>query len=217
MKHLQIHQQHAPNQLFVKAEQLYNENEAQLNLYLDQLLWWNERVNLVSRNVPRGTLRNHVEHSLLLTNFAVFNAAEKIVDAGTGGGLPGIPLAIAHPEKLFVLNDIVSKKCLAMKQMARKLGLDNVQIVDGSIEKLDQATPFLLISKHAFKVDELYKMTAAMPWQELIFYKGLHFEDELIEIDDALRVEVFDLTTDNDFYKEKAIVIVSRMGEGSDI
>lgn len=197
---------------FSAADQLLEKHRTALSEYIDQLLWWNERVNLVSRDVPRGTIWEHIRHSLLLSQFSDFQSEHFIVDAGTGGGLPGIPLAITHPDKTFILNDIVSKKCLAVKQIVQKLGLKNIRIFDGSIENIECDSSFLLVSKHAFKINELFGLTAALPWQKMIFYKGIHFEDELENLGHGLEITAFNLSPESEdsFYKDKAIVVVKR-------
>lgn len=210
MKHITISHKKVPRETFTETDVLIEKYRSPLEEYLDQLLWWNERVNLISRDVPRETIWEHLRHSMLLSQFPVFKSANIIIDAGTGGGLPGIPLAISHPEKHVVLNDIVTKKCLAMKQMVRKLGLKNVEIVDGSIENLKQDEPFLLISKHAFKINELYGMTAPLPWKNMVFYKGVDFEDELNGVEESLEIESFDLSERSEFYQGKALVLLSR-------
>jgi 16S rRNA (guanine527-N7)-methyltransferase len=210
VKHISISQQKVPRETFAKTDDLVEKYRSSLEDYFDQLLWWNKRVNLVSRDVPRETIWEHIRHSLLLSQFDIFKSAELIVDAGTGGGLPGIPLAISHPSKHIVLNDIVTKKCLAIKQMAQKLALKNVGIVDGSIANLEQDQPFLLISKHAFKINELYGMTAPLPWKNMVLYKGIDFENELHGIDKSLEIESFDLSAGTDFYQGKALVLLGR-------
>lgn len=202
--------QSVPRETFPKADELIEEYRSELSDYIHQLLWWNERVNLVSRNVSRETIWEHLRHSLILSQLEVFKSEKIIVDAGTGGGLPSIPLAITHPQKHFILNDLVTKKCLAMKQMAKKLELNNVGIIDGSIEHLSHDTPFLLISKHAFKINELYKMTATLPWEKMVFYKGKDFKDELEDISEPLEIGSYDLSYDSDFYEGKAIVVIDR-------
>lgn len=210
MKHHPISTSIVPRETFKKVHQIYSEHEKALNAYLDQLLWWNKRVNLVSRDVPRETTRQHLIHSLLLSQFDIFASANNILDAGTGGGIPGIPLAITHPDKQFLLNDIVTKKCLAMKQMTRKIGMHNVSIVDSSVEEIKHEDPFLLISKHAFKINALYAMTIHLPWDAMVFYKGKNFEEELYGIDHSLFVERYDLSKGADFYTDKALVVISR-------
>ena len=74
---------------YVEIKELYKHNLASLNNYIEELQWWNKRVNLVSRDVSRETLVKHVEHSLLLLLVPIVNEAANIFDVGTGGGLPG--------------------------------------------------------------------------------------------------------------------------------
>ncbi|MGK7369469.1 MAG: hypothetical protein ACNS64_04590, partial [Candidatus Halalkalibacterium sp. M3_1C_030] len=115
------------------------------------------------------------------------------------------------PEKEFILNDIVTKKVMAIKQMAKTLGLDNVSAVDFSIEKATIDTPFLLITKHAFKINDLIRMTSSLPWTEIIFYKGMDFEEELDGIDTPLSITAhkFYEGSKESFYKDKALLVVS--------
>lgn len=197
---------------FTAVDQLFEIHSEKLEAYLDQLLWWNERINLVSRDVPRETVREHLRHSLLSACLDCFNKSEIVVDAGTGGGLPGVPLAIVAPEKSFILNDIVSKKQLAVKQIVKTLGLHNVSTYDRSIEHLEVANPFLLVTKHAFKIHDLVQMTKEKPWTKIIFYKGMNFEEELKGTGPHLSIRTFDLygVNQNDFYRDKALLEVSR-------
>lgn len=210
MEQSKITRKQVSRETFSQTDRLIERFEDELESYLEQLLWWNERVNLVSRDVSRETVREHIRHSLLISQLNIFKSSEIIVDAGTGGGLPGIPLAITHPDKHVVLNDLVTKKCLALKQMAQKLGFQNLGIVDGSIETFSHDAPFLLISKHAFKINELYDMTAALPWTKMVFYKGVNFEDELTGIPESLAIESHELSGESEFYQGKALVFISR-------
>lgn len=210
MEHQDIIAHTVSRETFKLTDQLILKFRDELEEYLDQLLWWNKRVNLVSRDVSRETVWEHIRHSLLLSQFEAFKDGNIIVDAGTGGGLPGLPLAISHPEKHFVLNDLVTKKCLAMKQIAKNSGLENVGIIDGSIEEFTHDDPFLLISKHAFKINELYDMTASLPWEKMVFYKGLDFYDELHNLPETLEIKSYDLSQGSDFYQGKGLVIISR-------
>ncbi|SMO45487.1 16S rRNA (guanine(527)-N(7))-methyltransferase RsmG [Fodinibius sediminis] len=210
MEHHRITTSNVSRETFEATKDLYASHKDLLEEYIDQLFWWNDRINLVSRDVSRETIENHLHHSLLISQLSPFISEKNIIDAGTGGGLPGIPLAITHPGKSFILNDIVTKKCLAVKQMVRHLGLDNITIVDRTVANLQYDTPFLLISKHAFKVNDLYSMTSHLPWTAMVLYKGLEFQGELAGIEPPLSIERYDLTEGSDFYKGKALVIIRR-------
>lgn len=210
MEHHNIPYHNVSRETFKEVNKTYLNHQKDLEAYLDRLLWWNKRINLVSRDVPRETIRYHLIHSLLISHLDIFKSSNTIVDAGTGGGLPGMPLAITYPEKDFLLNDIVSKKCLAIKQMSRKLGLQNVQVADSSVEKIDQKDPFLLISKHAFKINDLYHMTAHLPWESIVFYKGIDFKHELKGIKPSVSVRCYDLSLGGEFYEGKALIRVQR-------
>lgn len=212
MKQSDITYRDVPRETFAHVNELIEKNRERLEHYLDRLLWWNKRINLVSRDVPRETIFEHIRHSLLIHGLPLYKNSSLIVDTGTGGGLPGIPLAITSPEKEFILNDIVTKKVMAIKQMARTLGLENVSAVDFSIEKANIDSGFLLITKHAFKVNDLVQMTSNLPWQEIIFYKGMDFKEELSGINEDLSITAYDLSKESheSFYKDKALVVISR-------
>lgn len=212
MKHIEITYQDVPRETFSITDELIEKNREELDHYLNRLLWWNKRINLVSRDVPRETIFEHIRHSLLINGLHCYKDRSLIVDSGTGGGLPGLPLSIISPEKEFVLNDIVTKKAMAIKQMANTLGLSNVSAVDFSIAKATIDTPFLLITKHAFKINDLIRMTSGLPWTEIIFYKGVDFEDELEGINTSLSItahRLYEGSMDS-FYKDKALLVVSR-------
>lgn len=212
MKH-SIRREELPGDLKQKTAELFFSNKEKLDTYIGQLLWWNERINLVSRNVPRETLEQHVFHSLMLSNIEAFKKGGDILDTGTGGGLPGIPLAICNPGKQFHLNDIVSKKIMAVKQMGRKLSLANLITSAHSVEKVQPESGVVIISKHAFKISDLIKMTADKSWSAILLLKGEEeVEQELEGVEQSLDITVyplFDLMKE-DFYKGKAIVEIKR-------
>lgn len=192
---------------------LEKEYSAQLHKYAEQLLWWNERVNLVSREVSRETISEHIRHSLLISVTSSFKNAKKVIDTGTGGGLPGLPLAVCYTEKHFILNDIVTKKLMAVKQMGLKLKLHNAEVLSGAIENVEIAPEALIISKHAFKADDLIGYLSGKPWKSLVFLKGAEeAEAELNKVKDPLGVRIIhlDKNFEGDFYKGKAVVEVER-------
>ncbi|TYP93728.1 16S rRNA m(7)G-527 methyltransferase [Fodinibius salinus] len=211
MKHISVNRHNVPRETFSAVDDLVDKYQEELKSFLDHLLWWNKRVNLVSRSVSRETVWEHIRHSLLLSQLEVFLSADLIMDTGTGGGLPGLPLAITHPKKHLLLNDLVTKKCLAIKQIAKKMEVNNIGIVDGSVEQIQQDQPFLLISKHAFKINELYQMTQHLPWTSMVFYKGEDLSNELENISAPLEINSYSLSTEEKFYEGKSIVVVNRL------
>lgn len=191
---------------------LLDQHFLRLQEYADLLLWWNGRINLVSRDVSHETLFEHIKHSLLISTIENFQRAQGVIDTGSGGGLPGIPLAICYPEKSFILNDIVSKKMMAAKQMGGKLKLKNVLTRSGSISEVE-LNKFLIVSKHAFKIFELLQYLGKKEWEEIIFLKGEHeVEGELSKVDSPLKVRVttLDNVLESEFYKGKSIVEIKR-------
>ncbi|MEX2601799.1 MAG: RsmG family class I SAM-dependent methyltransferase [Balneolaceae bacterium] len=194
-----------------KARKLYARYGEKLDHYLDQLMWWNERVNLVSRDVSRETVREHLVHSLIPAVMDLLHQ-KQWVDTGTGGGLPGIPLSIVEPEKEWILNDVVKKKIAAIRQMVYRLSIDNVQTDDGSIESLSLPDGCGIISKHAFDLNDLLKMTdGAERWERVILFKGVtDAEEELKSVPDRFQATLlsFDFGDDELFYKQKGLVII---------
>lgn len=196
------------------AQELFHQHEKLLGLYTDQLLWWNKKINLVSRDVSRETIQKHVLHSLVISTSDLFKSADYIVDTGTGGGLPGIPLSILHPDKAFVLNDIVSKKMMACKQIVAELKLNQTKCEGGAIADLQIDPNSLIVTKHAFKLNDLYFMIRTKPWSGLIMLKGTNeVEKELNGIEDSLHIQIYDLHSalKDPFFEGKAIVEIKKI------
>lgn len=192
---------------------LYYKNEQPLEQYLSKLLWWNRKINLVSRDVSRETLRKHIEHSLVLSVSELFKNTQKIMDSGTGGGLPGLPLAIVFPAKQIILNDIVAKKIMACKHIANVLKLSNVSTCAGSVEKMEFDSDALLTSKHAFKINDLIGMVGKKAWTGIILLKGIdEIENELEGVSMKLGVHIIELESGfkDPFYSGKALVEIKR-------
>lgn len=211
MKH-SVSYHNLPADAFARTEKLIDDHWDKLNDYVDFLLWWNKKVNLVSRDVSRETVMQHVRHSLLVSTCNAFAGSDLVVDAGTGGGLPGIPLAIIRPEKKFILNDVVSKKVMAVRQMNRKLSISNIDTSEGSIEELQVSGKFMLVSKHAFKINELLRFVSHLSWTCLVLFKSIHFKKELEGIDIPLNINALKLYPNSSkaFYKGKGMLIIER-------
>ena len=107
-----------------------------LSGYADALLEANRVVNLISRKDEENIWRVHLLHSLALTAAIPFPSGVRVLDLGTGGGLPGIPLAIARPDLAVDLIDSIQKKVRAVQSIVEKLGIKNVRVIPGRVEEL---------------------------------------------------------------------------------
>ena len=105
---------------------------------------WNTKVNLVSRKDVEFLIPNHVIPCLSMSLIRNFKKGETVIDVGTGGGLPGLPLAIICPDAQFTLIDSNSKKMMVVNDMASSLGLKNVRVICCRAEKLPEKFDFLL-------------------------------------------------------------------------
>jgi 16S rRNA (guanine527-N7)-methyltransferase len=208
-----LKEQIADNSLLVNAREVYQKEEKLLEAYIDLLLEWNQKINLVSRNVSRETLREHVVHSLLPIPLGLMENHDGWLDTGTGGGLPGIPLAICEPEKAFILNDNVRKKMHAVQRVVDSMKLQRVRVEAKSISlvKLEKGTG--IVTKHAFKLPDLLKKLGTQPWKTIIMWKGAdEASEELMPYSKSFHTTIFrfDFGHDEPFYEGKALVEIRR-------
>ena len=127
----------------IKLEMLYN-------LYNH----WNSKINLISRKDFSFFYERHVLHSLSIAKFFKFKKNSLILDVGTGGGFPGIPLAIMFPESYFYLIDGIGKKILAVKDLIKKIKLNNVIAKQIRVENFDRKFDFV-VSRAVSEIDNL--------------------------------------------------------------
>ncbi len=112
------------------------DKEKQYEKLRDVILEWNEKINVTAIRDPQEFYDKNIQDSLSVTGLPEYEAAKEVLDLGTGGGFPGLPLAIASPEKRFLLADAVGKKLKVVQDAARQLGLVNVETVHGRAEDL---------------------------------------------------------------------------------
>ena len=148
------------NGLSLKEDQF-----ARLKQYSELLTEWNTRINLISRKEGENIWPNHIIHSLSILFEVGFPRGIRVADIGSGGGLPGIPLAIALPQMEIILIESIRKKCLALQEMIQKLGLVNTRVVNARAEDASSIKEFA----HSF---DLVLARAVAPLERLIGWSG---------------------------------------------
>ena len=118
---------------------LTEEKNAILEKYMEGILAWNEKVNLTNITDPAEFRIKHNADSLMCVDFPEFLDAETVIDVGTGGGFPGIPLAVYAPEKQFTLLDSLNKRLKIIDELAGELGIKNITLVHGRAEEAAKA------------------------------------------------------------------------------
>ena len=195
------------------ARKLYKEHEQQLEDYLDNLLEWNDKINLVSRTVSRETLREHIVHSLIPVTLGLTKKHIKWIDAGTGGGFPGVPLAICETESYWLLNDNVKKKMKALDDIVKSIELRNVKVLPMSISLAELHKGTGVVTKHAFKIDDLLRLLGSKPWKTILMWKGVAGAVEELEASKkkiACTIYEFKFGENEPFYEGKGLVKIER-------
>ncbi len=118
--------------------------KSQFEQLMDLYSEWNEKINVVSRKDIENLYTNHVLHSLGITKIIQFKPQANILDVGTGGGFPGIPLAILFPETNFHLVDSIGKKIKVVNEVAHEIKLKNVVAEQLRVEELDAKYDFVV-------------------------------------------------------------------------
>lgn len=174
---------------------------------------WNSKVNLISRSDIENLYERHIQHSLAIAKFIQFKPGTQVMDLGTGGGFPGIPLALAFPDVQFTLVDSIGKKIKVVQAIATELKLPNVQAINIRAELVDEKFDFVvtravaplsqleLWSRGKFKK----KGINAYP-NGIIALKGGDLSEELKPYKKRVWVEPLSTWYDSEFFKTKSIV-----------
>lgn len=178
---------------------------------------WNQKINVISRKDIENIYDHHILHSLAIAKIIKFKAGAKVLDLGTGGGLPGIPLAILFPEVNFILVDGTGKKIKVVQAIAEALALSNVQAMHSRAEDLKTKFDFV-ICRAVAKLDKLVGWSQKLISEQqihalpngLITLKGGAIKAEIKELPKGEYVEVFPLSDffEEPYYEEKVAVYV---------
>ena len=166
---------------------------------------WNDKINVVSRKDIENIYTNHVLHSLGIAKVMTFNKGAEVMDVGTGGGFPGIPLAILFPETEFYLVDSIGKKITVVKEVASALGLKNVRAEQIRAEQVNQKFDFI-VSRAVTRMKEFYGWVRNSVKPKslhkldngILYLKGGDLDDELNELKKPY--SLYDLP---DYFKEE--------------
>lgn len=177
------------------------------DLYTD----WNAKINVISRKDIDNLYEHHVQHSLAICKYVEgelkgWKAGTTIVDVGCGGGFPGIPLAIMYPECKFLLVDRIGKKVKVAEEVAKAIGLNNVEFRHAGIEEVKEKFDYA-VSRAVMALPDLLKLVKKNTTRGLICLKGGDLQEELKpNIAKRSRVTEVSKYFNEEYFVEKYIV-----------
>ena len=171
----------------------------------------NDKVNLISRKDFENFYLHHIIHSLSITKFELIKDENNIIDLGTGGGLPGIPLAIYYNKKNFLLVDSIRKKISAVDKIINKINVKNISTLNNRAENLDIKAN-IIICRSVSSVDNLIQWTKGLLNNEgrLILLKGGNVNKELKNISSRFTIYNLDDIYSENYFKDKKIIEIHR-------
>ncbi len=174
---------------------------------------WNAKINVISRKDMDNFYLHHVLHSLSLMKVVMFKSGTRILDVGTGGGFPGIPLAICFPDCKFLLVDSIGKKTRVVQAVVDHLGLHNVKVMKVRAEAVSDRFDFV-VSRAVTTLPQFWGWVSAkvsdggfndIP-NGALYMKGGHFEDEIRSLYTVCRIYNIGDFIDEPYFSEKMIV-----------
>lgn len=180
---------------------------------------WNEKINVVSRKDIDNLEVHHVLHSLALAKIITFRAGTSVLDVGTGGGFPGIPLAILFPEVEFHLVDSIGKKIKVVEEVAAALGLGNVRATQTRVESMKERFDFI-VSRAVSAFPAFVSLTRgrvrsggvnALP-NGIFYLKGGDFHEEISPYGRAVSVFHIRDFFDEDYFDTKKVIYMQSLG-----
>lgn len=195
----------APDTIFRYFQDLSEVQKFQFSQLFTLYKEWNEKINVISRKDIDNLYINHVLHSLGIAKVVAFAPGAAILDVGTGGGFPGIPLAIMFPDSRFHLVDSIGKKITVVKSVVQSLGLTNVTAEQTRAEQLKGEYDFI-VSRAVTRLKEFYswihrkakKKSVHELYNGILYLKGGDLDEELTELK-----KPYQLFSLSDYFKEE--------------
>lgn len=169
----------------------------QFQLLAELFSEYNLNVNMISRKDVENLEERHILHSLAIAKFITFKSQTRILDVGTGGGFPGLPLAILFPDCKFYLVDSIGKKINVVKELVAQLGLKNVEAINARVESLTIDIDFV-VSRAVAPISDLYRWSKNRLTKDkyndkpngFILLKGGNLTEEKNEFKEMLRKSI---------------------------
>lgn len=178
------------------------------SLYQD----WNLKINVVSRKDIDELYLRHVLHSLAIAKVMPFNSGAKIMDVGTGGGFPGVPLAILYPDCSFHLVDSIAKKLKVVNEVVEGLGLTNVKTTHTRVEEINETYDFIVSRAVAAMPTFVHWVKGKIAKKQnhelkngILYLKGGDLSEELQDYKSATIYNITDFYSE-DFFDTKKVV-----------
>ena len=194
----------------------HNQTEKQTSQFaaLDALYHdWNSKINVISRKDIDSLYEHHVLHSLAIAKLIKFRAGTKVLDLGTGGGFPGIPLAIMFPETSFKLIDGTGKKIMVVKEVAKAIGLENCDAEQ--LRGEDETGKYdFVVSRAVMQLPDLARLVKknisktqhnSLP-NGLICLKGGNVDEEIKPFKNIVDVTEISNMFDEEWFKQKYLI-----------
>ncbi|WP_459926384.1 16S rRNA (guanine(527)-N(7))-methyltransferase RsmG [Flavobacterium covae] len=174
---------------------------------------WNSKINVISRKDIDELYEKHILHSMAIAKIQEFKAGSKIMDVGTGGGFPGIPLAILFPETQFYLIDVIAKKIKVVNAVAEGIGLKNVKAEQKRAHTVNDKFDFI-VSRAVTNMPDFVEWVKGKTKKNnshpdrangILYLKGGDLSEELQDFPESIQYNISDFFSE-DFFETKKVV-----------
>jgi len=188
---------------------LPKKQKEKLETFAQEIIKWNKYINLISRQDIENICLHHILHSLSIAKFFDLNQ-KKVADIGTGGGFPGIPLAIIFPQAKFTLVDSIEKKTKVLQEIIKTLDLTNVHIIRNRSENLSGKYDYI-VARAVSNLKKFIKNTRHLlaPNSAIIYLKGGDIEQEIKPFKEKIKIFPLKDIFQEDFFEKKYILYLN--------